>query len=96
MKNDAKLIEAAILGGLIGAALEALISGGKKNSGLGALAGAVISASFKANEEALQTNIPLILEEKNALYEVDSNGTKKFIRKLPRNNKQIPKKFTLK
>jgi hypothetical protein len=96
MKNDAKLIEAAILGGLIGAALEALISGDKKNSGLGALAGAVVSASFKANEEALQTNIPLILEENNVLYEVNSKGRKKLIRRLPNNSRQLPKKFTLK
>ena len=96
MERDAQLIEAAILGGLVGAALEALITGGKKNSGLGALAGAVISASLKANEEALATNIPLILKENNALYEVRSNGRKRVIRQIPKNSKPIPKKFILK
>ena len=96
MKNNNELLEAAIFGGLIGAALEALIQGNNKNTGLGLIAGAVISASLKANEEALKTNIPLILKENNTLYEVNSNGSKRIIRKLPRNYKHIPKKFTLK
>ena len=96
MKNNKELLEAAIFGGLIGAALEALIQGNGKNSGLGALAGAVISASFKANEDAAKTNIPLLLKENNTLYEVSSNGSRKIIRKIPKSNKRIPKKFTLK
>ena len=96
MKNDTELVEAAIVGGLIGAALEALISTSKKNTGLGILAGAVIAASLKANSEALKTNIPLVLEENNILYEVSADGTKRLIRKLPKNSKRIPKNFTLK
>ena len=96
MKNDNELVEAAIMGGLIGAALEALISNGKKNTGLGILASAVIAASLKANAEALKTNIPLVLEENNILYEVSADGTKRLIRKLPKNSKRIPKNFTLK
>ena len=78
MKTDNELVEAAIMGGLVGAALEALISNGKKNTGLGILAGAVIAASLKANAEAVKTNIPLVLEENNILYEVNADGTKIF------------------
>ena len=33
MQNDSELVEAAIAGGLIGGALGALISNGKKNTG---------------------------------------------------------------
>ena len=95
MKNDTELFEAAILGGFVGAALEALIFNDKKASGLGILAGAVIAASLKANEEATKTNIPLVLEENNILYKVNSDGTKKIIRRLPKNVRNIPKKFIL-
>ncbi|MCW3090016.1 MAG: hypothetical protein JWP81_1085 [Ferruginibacter sp.] len=96
MKNDNDLVEAAIIGGLVGAALEALITKGNKNSGLGILAGAVIAASLKANEAALKTKIPLVLKMDNHLYQVNADGTKKLIRKLPTNKKPIQKRFTLK
>jgi Ran GTPase-activating protein (RanGAP) involved in mRNA processing and transport len=95
MKAENNLLEVAIAGGLIGAALEALVSGDKKNSGLGALAGAVIAASLRANQEASKTNVPVVIEENNNLYEVSPDGSKKLIKKLEKNSKPIPKKFTL-
>lgn len=96
MGNDDKLLEAAIAGGLIGLALEALISGNGKNSGIGMVAGAVISASIKANENAVKTNIPLVLEENNVLYEIYPDGTKKILKQLPKSKINVPKKFTMK
>jgi hypothetical protein len=96
-KQEDKMFESLVAGGIIGAALGAMIS--KNNSGngtlLGAIAGAAILASIKATENAKKTEIPLILEENNALFEVYSNGKKIFIKNLPKSNKILPKKFTL-
>ena len=96
MKDDKELIEAAIIGGLIGAGLETLINGNGKNSGLGALAGAAFFASLKANENAVKTNIPLVLKENNTIYEISANGSRRTIRKIPKSTRHVPKKFILK
>lgn len=95
MKNDSEILESFIISGLIGAALGALISKNKTITGLGAIAGAVLLASYRANEIAKKTNIPLLIEENNALYEVSPDGTKKFIKELPKNTKEISSKFIL-
>lgn len=96
MENDNNFLEIAIAGGLIGAALESILSGAGKNSGIGMVAGVVIAASMKANENAVKTNIPLIREENNVLYEFFPDGTKRMIRQIPKSKVNIPKKFTLK
>jgi outer membrane lipoprotein SlyB len=95
MKKDDEIIESLIAGGLIGAALGALITGNNNGSGLGAIAGAVVIASLKANENAQKTNIPLLIEEDNILYEVKADGSKKIIKSISRNLKKVPKRFIL-
>jgi outer membrane lipoprotein SlyB len=96
-KKEEAVFESLLTGGIIGVALGALISKSKgAGAALGAIAGAAILASVKANENAQKTDIPLVLEEGNAIYEVSSNGTKKLIKHLPVSNKKLPKKFTLK
>lgn len=96
-RQDEKILESLIAGGIIGASLGAIISRNNKGAGtlLGAIAGAAMLASYRASEEAKKTGISLILEENDDLYEVYSNGTKKFIKHLPKSNKILPKKFTL-
>lgn len=97
MQNDKELLESAVAGGLIGAALGALISDNSKNGAtLGAIAGAAILASIKAREQAKATNVPMLVEEEGALYEVSADGARKFIKHLPKNTTHIPSKFTLK
>lgn len=96
MKQDDEILESLVAGGLIGAALGALISNNKSGTGLGALAGAALFATLKANENAKATNIPLVMEEQHILYEVNPDGSRKILKKLPRTNKRIPKRFTLK
>ncbi|MEO8146861.1 MAG: hypothetical protein ABI723_04440 [Bacteroidia bacterium] len=96
MKNDREILEAVIVGGLIGATLGTLIFNDKNGSGLGALAGAAILSSYRANENARRTKIPLIIEEENALYEIKPDGSRRFIKSIPKNTKPIPQKFTLK
>ncbi len=96
MKDD-DVIESLIAGGLIGAALGALLSKDKENGAtLGGLAGAVLLATFKANEAAKKTNVPLYIEENGSIYEINSQGNKKFIKKIRESNSEVPKKFKLK
>jgi hypothetical protein len=97
-KTNNNQIENLIETGVIGAALGALVS--KKNKGagvvLGGIAGAAITASLEAYENAKETNISFLVEEDDVLYEVRSNGSKKKIKNLPHSNTVLPKKFTLK
>lgn len=95
MQNDDEIIESLILGGIIGAALGALVS--KKNGAeIGAVAGAALLATYKASERARKTGLPIILEENNALYEISADGkTKIKIKDLPAKQLNIPETFTL-
>jgi hypothetical protein len=96
-KNDDDVIESLIAGGLIGAELGALLSKNKEDGAtLGGLAGAVILATLKASENAQKTNVPLYIEENGIIYELSANGDKKFIKKIPESNLEVPKKFKLK
>ena len=97
MKNDEEIMESLIAGGLIGAALGALLS---KNNGdqtmLGALDVATILATFKANEKAMKMNIPMYMEENGNIYQVQTGGIKKFIRKIDKPSLKLPQHFKLK
>lgn len=96
MKKEDKTIENLIAGGIIGAGLGALLTSDKKSTMLAALAGAAIFSSFNAHEKALKTNLPVLVKEGDAIYEVRSDGSKKLIKKLPARSKNIPNKITLK
>jgi Glycine zipper 2TM domain len=96
MKNDDKILESLIAGGVVGAALGALLSKDKEPGAiLGALAGAALLATFKANQQAIQTNVPMYIEENGSLYQVTA-GTKKFIRKIEKPTTKIEQRFKLK
>jgi hypothetical protein len=95
MKSDDEIIDSLISGGIIGAALGALISKSKDGAILGALAGAVILATHKANEKAKKTNLPLILEEAGNLYEIKPDGSKLFVKKIPKPAKKLQQNFKL-
>lgn len=97
MKNDEEILESLIAGGLIGAALGALLSKNKEEGAtLGALAGAAILATFKANEKAMQTNLPMYVEENGNLYQIQPGGIKKFIRKIDKPSVKLQEHFKLK
>lgn len=96
MKNDEEILESLIAGGLIGAALGALVSKNKEEGiTLGTLAGAAILATFKANEKAMQTNLPMFVEEDGNLYQIQSGGIKKFIRKIDKPSVKLQENFKL-
>lgn len=65
MSKDEEIIEPLVLGGIVGAVLGALISNKNNGSGAitGALAGAAILGTFKANERAQKSNTPILVEE---------------------------------
>lgn len=97
MKNDDEILESLIAGGLIGAALGALLSKSKENGAtIGALAGAAILATFKASEQAKKSKVPILYEENGLLYEIQPNGKKRFIKELEKSLSLKNKKFTLK
>ncbi len=96
MKDDNEIFEYLIAGGIIGAALGALVTNNKNGVGLGAIAGAAILATFRANEQAKEMNFPLIIEENNILYQVEKDGTKRVIKRLPKSSMVIDEKFILK
>lgn len=81
MKNDEEIFQSLIAGGIVGASLGALLSGGSRGQVtiLGAIAGAAILATYKANEKALQTNLPMYAEENGSLYQIQADGKKNFI-----------------
>lgn len=97
MKNDEEILESLISGGIIGAALGALVSkNSEEGAMLGALAGAAILATFKANEKAMQTNVPMYVEENGNLYQIRDGGIKTFIRKIGKPGAKLPLNFKLK
>ncbi|MCF8255809.1 MAG: glycine zipper 2TM domain-containing protein [Bacteroidia bacterium] len=97
MKNDEEIIESLISGGLIGAALGLLISKNKEEGTiLGALAGAAIVATFRANEKANETKIPMVVEENGNLYQIHEDGKKTLIRKINKSLEKLPQNFKLK
>jgi len=84
-KNDENIFQSLIAGGLIGAALGALISKDKEEGvTIGALAGAVILATYKANEQAQKTNLPVYVEQDSKLFEIQPGGNKRFIKNIPK------------
>jgi hypothetical protein len=95
MDKDAEILESLIAGGVIGASLAAILTRNKDAAGLGAIAGAVILASYRANQIARRSSVPLIMEEGDSLYEILPGGAKRFIKKIPRSSRTLPKNFTL-
>jgi len=74
MNDDREILDSLIAGGLIGAALAAILTKNKDAAGIGAIAGAAILASYKANEIARRSSVPLIVEEDDALVEIMPGG----------------------
>jgi hypothetical protein len=97
MNNDDEILKSLISGGIIGAGLGALVSKNKEEGvTLGALAGAAILATFKANENAKKTNVTRFVEENGSLYQINPNGEKIFIKKIEKPAVKLKEHFKLK
>lgn len=97
MSNDDYIIKSLIAAGLIGGALGALLSKNKEEeTTLGAIAGAVILATYKANKEAQKTNLPMYIEEEGKLFEIQPGGDKRFVKNINKPDVQLSEYFQLK
>lgn len=97
MKTDDEIIESLIAGGLIGATLGALVLKNNEEEVMsGAMIEAVILATYKASEKALETNIPMYVVENGNLYQIQKGAVKEFIRKIEKSSIVLPTHFKLK
>ena len=97
MNNDNQIVKDLIACGIVGATLGAIITDdNQEGDTIGAMAGAVVFATLKANELAKKTQVPFFIQENFNLYEIDSNGRKHFIRKFEKSSMKLEKHFILK
>lgn len=96
MKSEEEIIESLIARGLIGAGIVALMSNGKDDVAIGSIISAAILGTYKANQKAEDTRVTRVFEEDGALYEVDSQGTKTFIKALEKPQIYLSQNFKLK
>ncbi len=97
MDSEAKTIESLIAGGVIGATLGALITNDRgEGATTGAIAGAVLFATLQANDDAKKTQVPFYIQENNALYLVDAQGQKVFVKEIATPKKVLKEHFILK
>lgn len=95
-EKEEKIFESLLAGGLIGAALGALIAKSKKGGAtIGAIAGAALLATFQANERAKKNKLSVFVEEDGKLFEVYPDGEKKLIKYISKHNVEIEKNFKL-
>ena len=96
MEDEIEIVRNLIAGGIIGATLGALIADDNQEGAIiGAMAGAVIFATLKANNEARQTKVPFYIQENGALYEIAADGTKHFVKKVEKSPIHLNKRFIL-
>ncbi len=94
-KDKNEIVESAIAGGVIGAALGAIITGRSKETLASIIVGAAIGASLTAFKNALKTNIPILFEDNGSIYKLYPNGKVEFIRTIEHEVIEIPETFSL-
>ena len=82
---------------MIGAALSTLMSTDKEEGAtIGAIAGAAILATYRANQQAMQSNVPVMIEENGNIYLLHPGGRKEFIREIPKSTVILHNRYKLK
>lgn len=94
-KKKDERIENAIAGGLVGAALGALLTNKSEDTIVASLVGAAIGASLSAIDEAKDISTPVMYEENGKLYKQYSNGKKEFVKNISKHNQKIPPTFSI-
>jgi hypothetical protein len=96
MENEKEIIDSLVVGGVVGAALGALISNNKERGiTIGTIAGAALFATFNAHEKAKRSNLRLVYEEDGIIYE-EQNGVKKVLRKIEKPKISVKNRYKLK
>ena len=97
MEQDKEILHNLIKGGVVGATLGALLTSNKRGeSYLGAIAGAVLFATFKASQQAQYANVVTYIEEDGSIFELQPGGSKTFVRKIDKSNIKVATHFKLK
>ncbi len=97
MQKDEDIIERLLVGGLIGAGLGALLSNNKNDGAtIGAIVGAALLGTYKANQKAQATKIPMVIEKNGKLYQINADGTEHYLRDIEKPTIQLEEKFKLK
>jgi|GEM_PF-1381395 len=94
-KKKQEIIDGAIAGGIIGAALGALLTGKGKSTLISALTGVAIGASIKAQKEAKKLDVPVMYEEEGIIYKVYPDGTKELVKEIDKSTTTIPQSFSI-
>ncbi|RLD52007.1 MAG: hypothetical protein DRJ05_17840 [Bacteroidetes bacterium] len=95
-KSKHEIIENAVAGGVIGAALGAVITGKSEYTHASAIVGAAIGASLKAQKEANDLKVPVLYEEDGIIYKYFPNGERELVKEIePIQKSIIPPTFTL-
>lgn len=88
----AKLIAGGFIGTLFGAALA---RNREEGAFIGLLLGAAAAATLEAYENALKTGRPVLVAENGKLYKIMPDGSKVFMRDLPRSPDVSKERITL-
>jgi outer membrane lipoprotein SlyB len=94
-QNRDDIIKDAIAGGLIGAALGAMLTGKSDRSVLAAIVGAAIGASLSAQSEVKKLDTSVLYEINGIIYRVHPDGSKEFVKRIPRSKRRVTKEFRL-
>jgi hypothetical protein len=60
------------------------------------LAGAAFLATYRANQETRQGNVPFHVVENGNLYLIQPGGQKQFVKKIEQPAERLPQRFKLK
>ncbi|MCC5814558.1 MAG: glycine zipper 2TM domain-containing protein [Leptospira sp.] len=97
-QSDQELLQSLIAGGIVGGVLGAILSDKNdrsENSTIAAIAGAAILASYKASQNAKNTNLPIYKINGENLVVEHPDGRIEIVKKLNRRNLNIPTKFKI-
>jgi hypothetical protein len=89
--SNKEIIEKAILGGVIGAALGALFSKDAKSTVSAAVAGAALAASISALSESQESGEEVLFVREGKMFKVFPNGKEVFIKNMPTSSQPLPK-----
>jgi hypothetical protein len=95
MKTDNEILSSLLRDGFSGASFSLLVGNKNDDNVIHLLAGAALLATYRACERALDTLLPLYIEEDGNLFEIKGNEEKKFIRKIEKPAKKLPQHFKL-
>jgi hypothetical protein len=98
MKKESDILVQPGLVEVVGSNMEPMLISSDPNSeiSLETLISITAEATYNANVAAVQTGIPMYLEEAGSIYLIQPSGKKEFIKKMENSSTQLSKKFKLK